>query len=190
MVWAIVNRAYRGADIKAVSFPVYHVGRILGDPELNIAKVQGEIVGSTLYAGLTEFLKRNPSHELDFTPMEAEEVGRLVQYHLSRRLADLERSFDRMVGLRESIRRIARPGELGRFLAYADQWFTPGTLKRIRAGVFQDGRSEVGRFLNSLRAEADEFASASVGIEFVTKQQGRTHGPNSGGQGHDREQGR
>lgn len=176
MMWAIVNRYYRRSNIKAVGFPVYHVGRIFGDPNLDIEKVQGEIVGSTFYAGLTDFLNKNPHHKLDFIESEAEEVSRLVQYHLDRRLQDLERSFHRIIGLREAIRNTVRPGELGQFLDYLDQWFTPDTFHCIRSGVLPASNEEMRRFLTSLRTDADEFASATVDIDFVEDQMRRKAG--------------
>ncbi len=172
MMWAIVNRYYRRRPIKAVGFPVYHVGRVLGEPELDIAKVQGEIVGSTLYAGLTDYLRKNPHHRLNFTESEGAEVSRLVERHLHRRLQDLERSFQRIMGVREALRSIARPGELEQFLDCLDEWFTYDTFRRIRSGVVPESNEEVRRFLTSLRTEADEFASEKADVGFIEEQMG------------------
>ena len=66
-------------------FPIHHVARSPSRPSLNTAKVQAEIVGSTLYAGLTDFLRTRPQHELDFAREESDEVCRLADAHLARR---------------------------------------------------------------------------------------------------------
>jgi GT2 family glycosyltransferase len=170
MVWAIVNRHYRRLTIQAVAFPIHHVGRVNATPSLNVEKVQGEIVGSTLYAGLTEFLRTRPHHELDFSREESDEVCRLADLHLDRRWRMLEQSFHRIAGLREAIRSLARRGELRDLVGYLDEWFTPESFDRLRSGVGAHDRGEVRRFLDSLRAVADDYALATVNIDFIQAQ--------------------
>lgn len=170
MVWAIVNRHYRQMNIKAVSFPVKHVGRVNTIPSLNVEKVQGEIIGSTLYAGLKEFLASKPQHELDFSSEELDEVCRLADRHLDRRWRMMEQSFYRIAGLREAIRSQARPGEFQDLIRNLDEWFTPEKLDFIRSGIETHEESEVRVFLGSLRAVADDFAVASVDLKFIRTQ--------------------
>ena len=170
MVWAIVNRHYRGQTIQAVAFPIHHVGRVNVTPSLNVEKVQGEIVGSTLYAGLTEFLRTRPHHELDFSREESDEVCGLTDLHLARRWRLLEQSFRRIAGLREAIRSLARPEELRDLVGYLDEWFTPESFDSLRSGVGAHDRGEVRRFLDSLRAVADDYALAAVNIDFIQAQ--------------------
>ena len=170
MVWAIVNRHYRRLTIKAVAFPIHHVGRVNGTPSLNVEKVQGEIIGSTLYAGLTEFLRMRPHHELDFSRDESGEVCRLADVHLARRWRMLEQSFYRIAGLAEAIRSLARRGELQDLIGYLDEWFTPASFVRLRSGVGVHDRGEVRHFLDSLRAVADDYALATVNIDFIKAQ--------------------
>lgn len=172
MVWAIVNRYYRRMRIQAAAFPIYHVGRASVAPSLNVEKVQGEIVGSTLCAGLTDFLRTCPHHELDFSDKELEEVCSLAEVHLARRWLMLELSFHRIAGLREAIRNLARPGELRELVGYLDEWFTPKSFARLRSGVSFHNRREVREFLGSLRADADDYALASVNIDFIQDQLG------------------
>ncbi|NKC15516.1 MAG: glycosyltransferase [Gammaproteobacteria bacterium] len=172
MVWAIFNHHYRRMSIQAVGFPIHHVGRVNATPSLNVEKVQGEIVGSTLYAGLTEFLHTRPHHELDFSPAESDEVCRLADLHLDRRWRMLEQSFYRIAGLRESIRRLASLGELRDLVRYLDEWFTPQSFDRIRSGVGSHASGAVRDFLVSLRAVADDYAVATVDIDFIQAQLG------------------
>jgi hypothetical protein len=170
MVWAIVNRHYRRMRIQAVAFPIHHVGRVNVAPTLNFEKVQGEIVGSTLYAGLTEFLRARPHHHLDFSREETDEVCGLANSHLARRWRMVEQSFDRIAGLREALRCLARPGELCELVGYLDEWFTPDSFGRLRSGVTSHERGTVWDFLGSLRSVADDYAGASVEVDFVLAQ--------------------
>lgn len=170
MIWAIVNRHYRHMTIKAVAFPVQHVGRVNVSPSLDIEKVQEEIVGSTLYAGLTQFLRTRPHHELAFSCEALDEVCNLADFHLARRWRMLEQSWYRIAGLREAIRSLASSGELRDLVCYLDEWFTPGNLDRIRSGVGTHDRGDVREFLGSLRAVADDYARATVDIDFIHAQ--------------------
>lgn len=170
MVWAIVNRHYRRMCIQAVAFPIHHVGRVNLPPSLNVEKVQGEIVGSTLYAGLTEFLRARPHHQLDFSCEEADEVCGLANRHLARRWRMLEQSFLRIAGLREALRELARPEELRELVGYLDEWFTAESFGRLRSGLTNHERGAVREFLGSLRAVADDYAQATVTIDFIHAQ--------------------
>lgn len=169
MIWAIVNRYYRQMNIKAVDFPVRHLGRVTTTPDLNIDKVQGELVGSALYAGLTEFLSATVLHQLDFTPQETTKIRGIAQQYLDRRLQVLHQSFHRVAGLREAIRGVVRPGELNELLGYLDSWFTPKNFVRIRSGLHKY-RYDEERFLASLREVADNFASTKVNIDHIQTQ--------------------
>ena len=170
MVWAIVNRHYRRLTIQAVAFPINHVGRVNVTPSLNVEKVQGEMVGATLYAGLTEFLRKRPHHELDFSCEESDEVCRLADLHLSRRWRMLEQSFHRIAGLREAIRNLARPGELRDLVGYLDEWFVPEIFGRLLSGVGTHDSGQVREFLGSLRTVADDYALATVNTDFIQAQ--------------------
>lgn len=170
MVWAIVNRYCRGLTIKAVGFPIQHLGRVTRTPSLNMEKVHGEIIGSSLYAGLTGFLRDQPGHALDFSAAEIAQVCHLVQGAMRVRLAKLEQSFHRISGLGASIRRASAPGQLVDLLAYLDRWFTPENFELICQGVRALTAPDVARFLTSLRGTADEFAAGVVNTDFIQRQ--------------------
>jgi hypothetical protein len=170
MIWAIVNRYYRRMDIRAVGFPIHHVGRVTDIPDINSEKVQGEIVGSALYAGLSEFLEARPENELNFALPEIKEVQRLIKKHMDWRLCSLEQSFFRISGLRESIRKIAVPGELDGLIDHLDRLFTRDEFNQIRSGVRTLCERDVSEFLASLRPIADDFALATVNTEFIMEQ--------------------
>jgi len=169
MVWAIVNRYYRRLTIKAVGFPIHHVGRVYAVPSLNVEKVRGEIVGSTLYAGIPEFLRTHPSHELDFGTHESAEIRHLADEHLERRWSALERSFRRIAGLSYAIRELGGP-QLEDLCGHLDRWFTPSGFRRLHAGVGSHASRDVEEFLATLRMVADDFASATVDVGFIHEQ--------------------
>ena len=183
MVWAIVNRHYRGMTIKSVGFPVHHVGRVTDAPSLNVEKVQGEIVGSTLYAGLTEFLKANPHNELGFSPEEVAVIHALAEQHLDQRTRSLEQSLRRIAGLRDAIRGLVPSGELGDLLSALDQWFAEGQVDRLIAGIRSCPRDGVQGFLDSLRAVADDYAGGTVDTDFIAAQVGMGAASAAGGAG-------
>ncbi len=183
MVWAIVNRHYRRMTIKSVGFPVHHVGRVTDAPSLNVEKVQGEIVGSTLYAGLTEFLEANPHNELGFSPEEVAEVHALAEKHLDQRTRSLEQSLRRIAGLRDAIRGLVPSGELGDLLGTLDQWFAEGQVDRLISGIRSCPRDGVQGFLDSLRAVADDYASRTVDTDFIAAQLGLGAASAAGGAG-------
>ena len=63
--------------------------------------MQDEIIGSALYAGLTEFLKDHPKHDLKFSKREIERITSLTEQHAEARLLLLQNSFYRIIGLRD-----------------------------------------------------------------------------------------
>jgi len=170
MVWAIVNRHYRRMIIKAVAFPIHHVGRVNLAPNLNLEKVRGEIIGSTLYAGLTAFLRTQPGHELDFTRKEMDEVCSLANLHLARRWRMLKQSFHRISGLRQAIQNLVHPEELRELVCYLDEWFTPESFDYLRSSVETHDKNDIRDFLGSLRTVADDYARTTVNIDFIQDQ--------------------
>jgi GT2 family glycosyltransferase len=177
MIWAILNRHYRRMTIKSVGFPILHFARGCEDPKLDVRKVQAEIVGSTLYAALADFLRAHPHHELQFSAADIDTVCRLADAHLGVRLRMLEQSLRRIAGLRDSLRRVASADGCRDFLAHLDNWASPETLAHLRSGIGAHEPVETRRFLSSLRAYADDFAAASVQIDFVHAQRRRVVDP-------------
>ena len=160
MLWAIVNHYYRGLVIKAIGFPVDHVARKSSSPSLNLDKVQGEIVGSTLYAGLMSFLTANPEHTLVFTDDELDEIELLCEEYLQERLMRLEMSFFRIRGLSKALSVTSAAPLLAPLLAQLENWFTDENWNVIRQGATALRASELRVFLRTLRNVADDFAAS------------------------------
>ena len=160
MIWAIVNRYYRKLVVKAVGFPVDHVARTSTAPGFNLAKVQGEIVGSAMYAGLTSFLEANPTHSLEFTDGELVDLQNQCIEQLHERLNRLEKSFFRIRGLLEALKVTSVAPDLFPLLSLLEQWFTEENWTALRNGVTSQNASELRLFLGSLREVANNYAAA------------------------------
>lgn len=159
MFWAIVNRYYRGVTIKQVGFPVEHVGRGCDARDLDTAKVAAEIAGASIYAALTDFLRKGPEHDLVFSREEAAEIGRQAERHREQRLVALTASFARIGSLRAELRTLAR-GELDELEAALERWVTPRVLDETRRGARAVDTSVLESFVSSLRGEADALDEA------------------------------
>ena len=171
MIWAITNRYYHGLTVKSVAFPVQHLGRVTHLPALNLEKVQGEILGSTLYAGLMEFLHEEPNHKLDFSDHEIQRICVLIQEHLARRLHALELNFHRIRGVGKSIRNLSNSNELKSLLSYIDQWFHLDVFSEIDVCLQTESiMEELATFLSSLRHSSDEYADGTVDVGFIKDQ--------------------
>lgn len=162
MMWAIINRYYRRMTIKAVAFPVLHVGRGSDTPNLDVTKIQGEIVGSALYAALTEFLADKPQHRMDFQVSDAEVIWRRMVHHRDQRLGALWQSLGRIATLREALRQIVKPDELDELFRGLAAWLAPSLFEQVRLNVGAHHLHDVQQFILSLRAVADEYAQSAT----------------------------
>ena len=170
MVWAIINRHHRGRTIKRVGFPVLHLGRVTNKPKLDLEKVTGEIVGSAFYGAFTGFLAQRRRHDLDFAAPNVEQICSLVEQHVERRLRALELSFYRIRGLTVALCELSKDGELDQLLDHLRRWFDHDTLHKIEDGVRTVRRDDFGAFLSSLPRTADDYASATVQVDFIFDQ--------------------
>lgn len=170
MMWAIINRYYHQMTIKAVPFPILHVGRVTSTPSINTHKVQAEIIGSTLYGGLTEFLNAHPDHRLNFTQEQAQQVGQLANKHLTRRWRLLKQSFARIRGLSQSIKHTNNTRGLEAFLGYLDDWFSEASFSQLSEGLHEHDQTELRDFLITLRSTADHYAHGHIDVDFIETQ--------------------
>ncbi|WP_162889457.1 glycosyltransferase family 2 protein [Vibrio ezurae] len=160
MIWAIVNRYYRGMTIKAVSFPIKHVGRFSDKPSVNTEKVQSEIVGSALYAGLTNFLQANPEHKLSFRPEENQAIYEMTIEQVVSRMTALKQSFYRIRGLVKTLKHSSSGKNLLPLTHCLEDKFSLVAYSKINSAVKDISKNEVSHFLDQLVQATDAYSSA------------------------------
>ena len=165
MLWAIINRYYRNFVIKKVEIPILHEARLSTSKEFNFTKIQGEIVGSALYAGLTDFLSEYPSHDLDFTDYELNQILVQCEEELSSRLIRLNKSFYRIQGLTKALTHIAENNELQYLITQLEFWFTEKNWNDLVRNVHSIKLAEVRNFVRSMRTISDDYALASCTLD-------------------------
>lgn len=157
MIWAIVNKHHHGLSIKSASFPVQHTGRVQNEKTLNLDKVKDEIMGSALYAGLQDFLLKNPHHNLHFTPAEISDVWQATKDARNTRLARLKHSFYRINGLAQALSKFPEFAELCEYLTRS---FNPAMTAKLEAQVKQMSEHHIYHFLNQILLQSNHFANA------------------------------
>lgn len=161
MIWAIINRYYRGMTIKSVSFPVCHVGRYSDSPSVNASKVQGEIVGSALYAGLTNFLRENPEHQLSFSAAEVDAIYEMTIVQMTIRMSALRQSFYRIKGLVNNLKSSPLSDDLMPLISCIEKEFSLSAYGEIESAVKGTSKKEISHFLSQLVPVTEAYRRAS-----------------------------
>ncbi|WDP92399.1 MAG: glycosyltransferase [Desulfobacter sp.] len=157
MVWAMINKHHHGLNIKTAPFPVQHIGRVKNEQILALDKVQDEIMGSALYAGLQSFLRRNRQHNLVFTPSEISDVWEATKAARNTRLSRLKHSFYRINGLAQALSKFP---ELSELCEYLTRSFNTSTLTNLELRVKQMNKRHIYEFLNQIVPQSIHFAEA------------------------------
>ncbi|KXI21020.1 hypothetical protein [Photobacterium sanguinicancri] len=157
MVWAMVNKHHHGLSIKSAPFPVQHTGRVQNKQVLDLDKVQDEIMGSALYAGLQDFLLTKEQHNLVFTSAEIIKVWQATKVARNIRLARLKNSFYRINGLAQALSKFPELTELCEYLIRS---FNPATISKLEAQVKQMNERHIYEFLNQIVPQSTRFAKA------------------------------
>ena len=166
MMWAIVNRYFRGFVVKAVGFPVNHNARYSLKAELNISKVKAEIVGSAMYAGLMNFLVKNPSHTLTFSKKELSEIQLIVEQNLSDRMIQLEMSFYRIRGLHRTLKENFDEPLMQPLMNQLENLFSDQMWSDLHEAVMRHRTFETVEFLATIRDVAEDYAASDFNGEF------------------------
>ncbi len=166
MMWAIINKYYRKMNIKSVNIPIWHTGKVFRNPAmLNIDKVREEILGSCLYAGLTDWLKVNPEHSLCFSEKEISTIIDNMKHHLKQRLILLKQSFYRIRGVSKSIQGLriyAQSQDLQKLTEIVDQLFSKHNFERIEKNVGIIPFPILSDFLNSMQKQSDSYKTSVI----------------------------
>ena len=159
MIWAITNKHINDMNIVAVPFPILHDGRVTSEKSLNLPKVIDEIVGSTIYAALCDFLNENKHHSLQFTETEIKKLWSIIMEYRKVRLHKLYKSYMRIIGLVKTIAVISSDEELGDLLNYLKESFTIDNYNEIKKGVMQMEFASVKMFLSTIHSDSKLFAT-------------------------------
>ena len=156
MIWAIVNKYYRKMAVKTADIPVWHAGKEMADYSiLDIDKLREEILGSILYASLTDFLKTRPSHSLKFTEDEIQYILQDIQKQFKQRMTLLKQTFYRARGISKSIITLAVDNkDLKNLTETIEKVFSRGNFMQIEQKI-QLSLQTLRFFLNSIQEQAD-----------------------------------
>jgi asparagine synthase (glutamine-hydrolysing) len=166
MVWAVINKYYRKMNVKAANIPIFHAGKEVENPAvLDTDKVREEILGSCLYAGLTDFLKENPDHCLNFTKLEISKIIHNIEYHIKQRLVLLQQSFYRVNGISKSIKNLEiykRHKNLNELTKIIDKVFSKKNFELIEKDANTISFSALSGFLNSIQTLTDNYKNIKI----------------------------
>ena len=171
MMWAIVNRYYRGLSVQSVGFPVDHVARSSLKVELNVPKVKAEIVGSAMYAGLTTFLLDHEHHSFEFTEEDVSKIQSYVAHNLSERMLKLKKSFYRIRGIHRALRDNYHEPLLQPLMDQLENLFNDEKWLSLNEEVMGTNTSENVEFIRTIRSVAEDYAASDDegGFKYQTK---------------------
>lgn len=166
MMWAIVNRYYRKMVVKSADIPIWHAGKEILDADvLDVDKLREEILGSVLYAALTDFLKTKPEHCLDFTETEILEITQNFERLKKQRMVLLQQTFYRAIGISKNIKKLdifKQHKNLNRLTKIIDEVFNHKNFDLIEQNVSATSFSAFSAFLNSMQKQADNFKKINI----------------------------
>jgi len=159
MLWSIINKFKYGLTIKGAPFPVLHTGRVQHEKTLNLNKVQDEIMGAALYAGLQDFLQSNKQHDLIFSDDEVKHVWNATKTAYDIRLSRLRLSFYRINGLAQGLSKYPELSGLNKYLINS---FNESTFTKLEDQVKQMNEQHICYFLNEIVPQSNRFAKAHL----------------------------
>jgi hypothetical protein len=166
MMWAVINKYYRKMSIKAANIPIWHAGKDISNPAiLDVDKVKEEIIGSILYAALTDFLKISPTHCLCFTDDEILVITQNFERLLKQRMVLLQQTFYRAIGISKNIKNLGiykQHRSLNRLTETIDKVFDNKNYDLIEKSVSAISISDLTVFLNSMQQQSDNFEKINI----------------------------
>ena len=160
MIWAVINRHHRGRSVQQTGFPIQHSRSLSSVAELSVTKVVGEVLGSALYAGLTDFFRGRAVHILEFSSEELQAISDATFAYRDQRLLLLRENWFRIRGLTRALARFNHAGELSELLKPLADWVCESTWEAIRVGCLGLTHHDTHRFLRSLKGRVTSFAQA------------------------------
>ncbi len=159
MVWALINRYYHGFNMVQVDFPLYHHRFTNNKNTYDLEKHIAEMIGSSIYASLDDFLQRHPKHHWNFTQSEINEILQLYRAYNERRLkqyiSNQQANNDLLHQLEH--RFAQKYPTLKNFIAQARQFTNVNNFKTLSDSCKQQDRI-ISQFLLSLPAIINDYS--------------------------------
>lgn len=166
MLWAIINKYYRQMQIKAADIFIWHSGKELKKTyKLEVNKVREEILGSCLYAALTDFLALNPDHRLDFNEAELKSLQKKFKFYIKQRLVLLQKSFYRARGIEKSLSNLKlhkTNKDLQKLTQAITETFNQKNFNWIEQQVSSFDFSVLSSHLKSMQKESDIYKETKI----------------------------
>lgn len=161
MIWAVINKYYRKMTIKIADIPVWHAGKSVSSyTHLDIDKLREEILGSVLYATLTDFLKENPNHELCFTDKEICKITKMFEKLMEQRMLFLKLNLYRIKGISKCITNsdfYKTNNYMKDLTATIEKVFSNTNYSMIEQSIKSFCPSIIGESLKSIRNQAENY---------------------------------
>jgi len=166
MVWAILNNNYRRLVTCSIAFPVNHFSRPSTKTDMNGSKLVAEFIGSSLYAGLTDFLQNKNNHNLTFSQHDLIEIESLIHQNLEKRLVRMDMNMHRIDGIALCLAtRFSNLSGLHSLRLQLESDLNLKEWKRVRKLIKQYNFTDCLTFLSNLRDIADNYADFHRSVE-------------------------
>lgn len=159
MVWAIINTSYRGLSLKAANIPILHQPRFTSNNKLDSRKVIAEIMGSCLYAGLTDFLSQREGQFFGFDEHGACIVSENSLNHLHKRKRAFRWNLIRVKGLLKTSSSFFEDEEMPDFIRSMNYIWMDNLMDSIEHFTGTSYKSTVNEFLLNIVDNVDSYDS-------------------------------
>ena len=151
---------------RSIAFPVNHFSRPSTKTDMNGSKLVAEFIGSSLYAGLTDFLQNKNNHNLTFSQHDLIEIESLIHQNLEKRLIRMDMNMHRIDGITLCLAtRFSNLSGLECLRLQLESELNLKEWKRVRKVIKQYKFTDCLLFLSNLRNIADDYADFYTSVE-------------------------
>lgn len=166
MLWAIINRFYRGLSIKAANIPILHQPRYASTNKMDERKVIAEIMGSCLYAGLTDHLSQSLGHSFGFDDDDVNLVSEKSLHHLHHRKKAFHWNLIRVKGLMKTVSSFYHEEKMPDFVRSINLLQLDKLMSSIEHFAGSSFKCTVNEFLLNVIGNVESYAYSKKGENF------------------------
>jgi len=167
MIWALINKYRNGMKIQRVNFPIYHTREHTTQSELDRLKVVGEVFGSALYAGFSEFLNDTKHHSFSFSAEELEKIASLTLHYINQRLLKLHENWFRIQGLINALAKYNMNEELKTLLRPLRDWVDNDNWAALKMQCLSLNKSNIIEFLRSMNRSITTYSTTNLPLGWA-----------------------